>query len=85
MDEGVDGLLRDKIRPPGKTPVAEDKASQVVAMTLKPPPHEASHWTAHAMASTAGLAVPTFRRSGGPWPCPPSLAAVQIVEQFSLR
>lgn len=40
MDEGAEGLLRDKTRPPGKAPVTDDKASQVVAMTLKPPPHE---------------------------------------------
>ena len=25
MEEGVDGLLRDKTRPPGKPPVAEEK------------------------------------------------------------
>lgn len=44
MDEGVDGLLRDKTRPPGKPPpVAADKASTVVVLTLKPPPHEATH------------------------------------------
>jgi hypothetical protein len=62
MDGGVDGLLRDKTRPPGKAPVTDEKASQVVAMTLKPPPHEASHWTACAMASTVGLAVSTVQK-----------------------
>lgn len=41
VEEGVEGLLRDKTRPPGKPPVAEDKTSTVMAMTLKPPPHEA--------------------------------------------
>ena len=59
MAEGVEGLLRDKTRPPGKAPVAEDRASAVVAMTLKPPPHEATHWTTRAMAKVAGLAVLT--------------------------
>ncbi len=62
MDEGVDGLLRDKTRPPGKPPVADDKTSTVVAMTLKPPPHEATHWTARAMAKVAGLAVSTVQK-----------------------
>lgn len=62
MDEGVDGLLRDKTRPPGKPPVAEEKASQVVAMTLKPPPHDVTHWTARAMASTVWLAVSTIQK-----------------------
>ncbi|MFG1379927.1 helix-turn-helix domain-containing protein, partial [Xanthobacter autotrophicus] len=59
MEEGVKGLLRDKTRPPGRPPVAEDKASAVVALTLKPPPHEATHWTTRAMARVAGLAVST--------------------------
>ena len=59
MAAGVEGLLRDKTRPPGQPPVAEDKASAVVAMTLKPPPFEATHWTARAMAKVAGLAVST--------------------------
>ncbi|MCW2286817.1 hypothetical protein M2323_004622 [Rhodoblastus acidophilus] len=32
MNEGVDGLLRDKTRPPGRPPIADDKTSMVVAM-----------------------------------------------------
>jgi hypothetical protein len=57
-----DGLLRDKTRPPGKPPIAEDKTSTVVAMTLKPPPHEATHWTARAMAKVVGLAISTVQK-----------------------
>ena len=62
MAEGVDGLLRDKTRPPGKQPIADDKTSTIVALTLKPPPHEATHWTARAMAKVAGLAVSTVQK-----------------------
>jgi hypothetical protein len=62
MDEGVDGLLRDKTRPPGKQPIADDKAEAVVALTLKPPPHEATHWTVRAMAKVAGMAVATVQK-----------------------
>ena len=50
MAEGIDGLLRDKTRPPGKAPVPDERAAKVVEMTLKPPPHEATHWSARAMA-----------------------------------
>lgn len=57
MLEGVDGLLRDRTRPPGKPPVPGERAARVVEMTLKPPPHEARHWTARAIAKAAGLAV----------------------------
>lgn len=62
MTEGVEGILRDKTCPPGKPSVAQDKTSAVVAMTLKPPPHEATHWRARAMAKIAGLAVSTVQK-----------------------
>ncbi len=31
-------------------------------MTLKPPPHEATHWTATAMAKAAGISESAVRR-----------------------
>ena len=40
---GVDGLLRDATRPPGTAPTAADKVAEIVALTQKPPPHEATH------------------------------------------
>lgn len=62
MVEGVDGLLRDATRPPGKQPVAADKVAEVVRLTQAPPPHEATHSTARAMAKAAGLAVSTVQK-----------------------
>ncbi|RWX23753.1 helix-turn-helix domain-containing protein, partial [Rhizobium leguminosarum] len=44
MSEGVDGLLRDKSRPPGMAPLESDVVEQVVALTLEPPRQEATHW-----------------------------------------
>ena len=61
MEEGVDGLLRDKTRPPGTPPVPKERAEEVVRLTLKPPPHEATHWTGRAMAKAIGLAVSTVQ------------------------
>ena len=55
--DGVEGLLWDKSRPPGKAPVAPDKVAEVVRLTHEPPPHEATHWTARAMAKAVGLGV----------------------------
>jgi len=40
-------------RPPGTAPVADDRAAAIVRMTLKPPPHEATHWTARAIPRQA--------------------------------
>jgi transposase len=61
MKAGVDGLLRDKTRPPGKAPVAADRVAEVVRLTLASLPHEATHWTARAMAEASGLAVSTVQ------------------------
>ena len=65
MDEGIDGLLRDKTRPPGIAPLDRDLVDRVVTLTLKPPPHEATHWTARAMAKVAGIAVSSVQKIWG--------------------
>ena len=49
-ESGIDGLLRDKTRKPGKAPIAAEIAARVVAMACTEPPHEATHWTGRAMA-----------------------------------
>jgi hypothetical protein len=61
MMERVDGVLRDKTRPPGKLPVAADRTAEVIRLTLAPPPHEATHWTLRAMAKTMNLAASTIQ------------------------
>ena len=61
MEAGLDGLLRDRTRPPGKAPIAEDRVAEVIRLTLAPPPHEATHWTVRAMAKAAGMAVSTVQ------------------------
>ena len=40
MQEGVDGLLRDRSHPPGTAPVASDRVAAIIRLTLEPPPHE---------------------------------------------
>ena len=61
MAAGVEGLLQDKTRPPGKAPIDAARVGEVVRRTLAPPPHEATHWTARAMAEACGLAVSTIQ------------------------
>jgi transposase len=61
MEEGVHGLRRDKTRPPGRPPLAPDRVAAVVRETQTEPPHEATHWTARAMARACGLAVSTVQ------------------------
>jgi hypothetical protein len=37
MREGVDGLLRDKSRPPGKAPIPPTRVAEIVRLTQEPP------------------------------------------------
>jgi transposase len=43
-EEGVDGLLRDKTRKPGKPPIAAETVARVIALTCADPAHETTHW-----------------------------------------
>lgn len=62
MAEGVDGLLRDKTRPPGKAPLPEEMVARVVELTLGEPPHEATHWSGRMMAEAAGISLRSVQR-----------------------
>jgi transposase len=62
MRAGVDGLLHDKTRPSRIPPLARKIAERVVALTLDPPPGEATHWTAPAMAEQVGISVSSVQR-----------------------
>jgi transposase len=59
---GVEGLLRDKTRKPGKAPIATETTARVVALTCAAPPHQATHWTGRAMAKVAGISVGSVQR-----------------------
>lgn len=62
MREGVDGLLRDKTRPPGKPPLPAETVKRVVDLTLAAPPGEATHWTGRAMAEATGVSLRSVQR-----------------------
>ena len=57
MREGVDGLLRDKTRPPGTPPLPRAIVERVVELTRQGPPGEATHWTGRAMAEAIGISL----------------------------
>src|SRR3954469_4189852 len=61
-EAGVEGLLSDKTRPPGKPPVAGARGARPGRLELEPPPHEATPWTARAMAKAVGLGVATVQK-----------------------
>lgn len=62
MQEGVDGLLRDKMRPPRIPPLRPEIAERAVAPTLGPSPGATMHWTAPAMATHVGISAGSVQR-----------------------
>ena len=60
-EAGVEGFLCDATRPRGKAPIPTEKVAEVVRLTRAT--HEATHWTARAMARAAGLGVATVQRN----------------------
>ena len=62
MQEGVEGLLRDKTRPSRIPPLGAHAAQRVVGLTLKDPPTETTHSTAAMMAGQTGLSESSVRR-----------------------
>ena len=62
MHEGVDGLLRDKTRPPGKAPLPESTVARVLDLTLGEPPGEVTHWSGRMMAEAAGISLRSVQR-----------------------
>jgi len=62
MQEGVEGLLRDKTRKPGKAPLPAETVKRVVDLTLGPPPGETTHWTGRMLAKAAGISLRSTQR-----------------------
>ncbi len=59
---GVERLLREGSRKPGKPPVPLSTVAKVVALTCAEPPGEVTHWTGRAMAEAVGLSLRTVQR-----------------------
>ncbi len=62
MAEGVDGLPREKSRPPGIPKTTDEKVAEIIRLTHEATPHEATHWTIRAMGNAVGVAASTVRK-----------------------
>lgn len=62
MAEGVAGLSRDKTRPSRIAPLPAATVDRVIELTNQAPPHQATRWTATAMAKTVGISPSSVRR-----------------------
>jgi len=59
---GVDRLLREGSRKPGKPPTPTAVVAKVLALTCAEPPGETTHWTGRAMAEAVELSLRTVQR-----------------------
>jgi transposase len=61
-EAGVEGLLRDASRRPGKAPLGDAVVRRVVTLTCAEPPGEATQWTGRAMAKAAAISLRSVQR-----------------------
>lgn len=59
---GVERLLREGSRKPGRQAVPLVTVAKIVALTCSEPPGEVTHWTGRAMAKASGLSLRTIQR-----------------------
>ena len=57
-EQGVDGLLHEKTRKPGRTPLSPRTVAKVLEWTCSAPPGEATHWTGRTIAKAQNEAAP---------------------------
>jgi transposase len=60
--EGIDGLLRDKTRPPGKKPLPAAVKRKVLTKTASETPPNATHWSRASMAAEMGISSSSVGR-----------------------
>jgi transposase len=60
--EGVEGLLRDKTRPPGRKPLSAAIKRKVLAKTAGEKPPNATHWSVRSMAKAVGISHTSVQR-----------------------
>jgi len=61
-EEGVDGLLRDKTRKPGKQPLPAATVAKILALPCGEPPPGATHWTGRMVAQATGVSLRAVQR-----------------------
>lgn len=59
---GVEGLLKDATRPPGRKPLMVAVIQRVLDMTLHEKPPRSTHWSVRSMAAAVGLSHTSVQR-----------------------
>ena len=59
LEEGVEGLLKGKTRPPGKSKIAPEKIEEILTLTMTGKPAAATHWSCRTMSEQVGVSKST--------------------------
>jgi len=62
LEAGVDGLLKDKSKKPGKAPLAAVVKAKVVEMAATSRPENATHWSLRMLAEANGISARSVER-----------------------
>jgi len=62
VEEGVEGLLRDKTRPPGKPPLSDAVKRKVLTKTATETPADATQWSVRTMGTAVGISHTSVQR-----------------------
>jgi transposase len=62
LEAGVEGLLKDKTRKPGKAPLSEAVRARVVKMAATARPPQATHWSVRMLAKANGVSPRSVER-----------------------
>lgn len=62
IDEGMDGLKRDKTRPSRVPPLPRETRLKVIAKTVQETPENATHWSRSTMAEVMGISPSSVGR-----------------------
>ena len=62
LDEGVDGLRRDKTRPSRVPPLPRETRLKVITKTVQETPPNATHWSRALMAEAVGISPSSVGR-----------------------
>ena len=62
VEAGIDGLMRDKSRPPGTPPLSDAIKARVLTKTATETPANATHWSVRSMAKAMGISHTSVQR-----------------------
>ncbi len=62
LEEGVDGLLRDRDRGSGRPPLGAAVKSLILTKTIRETPPNATHWSVRSMGKAVGISHTSVQR-----------------------